>query len=91
MLNNRWRSQRYLAFVRSLPCSRCGDQPSQAHHLKGTGNMSGAGLKAPDWASMPLCPRCHEEMHRSPDLWARQWEAISRTVGRAIETGVLKC
>lgn len=51
--------------------------------------MSGAGTKAPDWATMPLCRIHHDEMHRNPEMWPMQWEMISRTIGAAIESGML--
>ena len=58
--------------------------------MKGVGNMSGGGLKAPDWAVSPLCHSCHDEMHHTPALWMEQWEMIARTLGKAIEEGVFK-
>ncbi|MDE3023615.1 MAG: DUF968 domain-containing protein [Pseudomonadota bacterium] len=81
-----WRFDRYLEFVRTLPCCRCETTIDiQAHHIKGVGHFSGGALKAPDWASMPVCPACHLEIHRSPSLWPLQWEWISRTLGKWVE------
>lgn len=85
----RWSSPKYEKFVRSLPCCMCGDESATVHHLKGVGHMSGVGAKAPSYASMPLCKKCHDIMHRNPGLWGMQWEFIARTIGRAIEEGVL--
>jgi hypothetical protein len=48
------------------------------------------GTKAPDWAVMPVCRRHHDELHRDPNLWPDQWEYIARTLGRALDEGVLK-
>ena len=88
----RWESEKYLKFVRGLDCAWCGSPADHAHHLIGVGNMGGMGTKAPDWASMPLCAYCHNMMHRGVDqaLLEGQWELIVRTLGRAIDEGVLK-
>lgn len=40
-------------------------------------------------ATMPLCRIHHDEMHRNPEMWPMQWEMISRTIGAAIESGML--
>jgi len=82
----RWQSKKYIEWVRTLPCSICG-QPAEVHHIKGTGHMSGAGLKSPDWATMPLCHSHHAEMHRSPDMWESQFALIVATLGEAINSG----
>ena len=85
----RYRNAKYLAWVRSLPCSLCGGEAGQAHHLIGLGGMSGMGLKAPDWATLPVCGGCHGSMHVNHELWPSQWEHICRTLGKAVEEGVL--
>ena len=85
----RWRNVPYMAWVKSLPCAMCGCPSDDAHHIKGVGHMSGAGTKAPDWATMPLRRIHHDEMHRNPEMWPMQWEMISRTIGAAIESGML--
>ena len=62
--DKRWRSEPYLAFVRSLPCSVCGAAPCDPHHIIGLHwGLSGQGLTAPDSFAMPLC-RYH---HRAKD------------------------
>jgi hypothetical protein len=85
----RWRSRAYLGWVKTLPCVISGLPADEAHHLKGVGSMSGTGLTAPDWAAMPVTREQHDLIHQSPDLWPQQWEFIARTLGRAIEDGVL--
>lgn len=87
---SRWASEKYLAWVRDQPCCMCQSWPSEPHHLKGIGHLSGASLKAPDWATMPMCRQCHEKMHRGSSLWPMQWEYVARTLGRAITEGVFK-
>ena len=87
----RYRNKAYINWIKTLPCSICRVEPcGDAHHLKGIGGMSGAGLTAPDWAAMPLCREHHEMMHAHPALWADQWEYIARTLGAAIEEGIIK-
>ncbi|UQI42732.1 DUF968 domain-containing protein [Vreelandella venusta] len=75
----RWRSEPYLAFVRSLPCCNCQGPGCDPHHVIGLHwGLSGQGLTAPDSFAMPLCRACHDEVHRSPELqrmqphWLRQ-------------------
>ena len=49
----------YLEYIRTRPCIICGRQHAgHAHHLKDM-RLCGLSQKAPDWATMPLCPRCH--------------------------------
>jgi hypothetical protein len=91
-INARWRSPNYLKWVRTQPCCFPHDDcsgPIQVHHSKGVGNLSGVGLKAPDWATMPLCAKHHNELHATPELWPEQWEMVVRTLGKAIDDGVL--
>lgn len=53
------RDSNYLDYIRDLPCIICGKQHrSHAHHLKDN-RLCGISEKAPDWATMPLCPECH--------------------------------
>ena len=81
-----FRSKKYLAFVRTLPCSICGtDQDVVAHHLIGVGGMGGMGTKAPDNYTLPLCVQDHFKIHQEPELWQHQWEWIARTQARCIE------
>lgn len=53
----------HLAFIRSLPCCRCGRSPSQAAHVRmGTGG--GMGMKPDDRYTVPLCADHHREQHQ---------------------------
>lgn len=55
------RDPKWLAWVRTFPCCKCGRPgPSEAHH---TTFGRGKGQKAPDRESMPLCLRCHHGLH----------------------------
>ena len=85
-----YRSAKYMKYVRSLDCYyHPGRKSGPPHHIKGVGHMSGVSLTAPDWTAMPLCPECHDEIQRNPDMWPEQWEIIARTLGKAVEDGVL--
>ena len=84
-----FRSKKYLAFVKSLPCCLCGQPANEAHHLIGLGNMGGMGMKAPDSMTMPACRTCHQNIHAMPELQDQQWEFICRTLAAAFDEGIL--
>jgi len=87
-----WRSEQYLAFVRSLPCCHCGRPADAAHHIIGVGGMSGVGTKAPDDMVMPVCDGpdgCHDLIHRTPSMWPDQWEWVRRTQREGVKAGYL--
>jgi hypothetical protein len=87
----RYTNPKYEAWVRTRPCIICDTPgPSHCHHIKGVGKLSGTGLKAPSWASLPLCHKCHALMHHGKTLWPAQWELALRTIGSAIENGFFK-
>jgi len=89
----RYKNNKYLEWVRQQSCCGCHHPgPNHAHHIKGVGYLSGGSLKAPDWATMPLCVTCHTKMHRPdkyPEMYNMQWEWLARTLGKAVEQGVL--
>ncbi|RUR52721.1 DUF968 domain-containing protein [Vreelandella populi] len=94
MKDFRYRSEKYLAFVRSLPCSVCGtDQGVVAHHLIGMWGMSGMGLKAPDSMTLPVCDgpgnTCHRLVHNNKALRDQQpqWLRTTLRAGIAQFTG----
>ena len=82
---------KYREWIQSLDCAECGESgPSECHHLKGDFNMSGAGLKAPDWVAMPLCRRCHADIHAAVDGWRDvQREALIRTLIKAFLSEII--
>lgn len=73
-----FRSQRYMRWVRTLPCSTCGtDQGVQAHHIIGHGH-GGKAIKAPDHLTMPLCAVCHTELHHyGHKRFDNRWSTIN--------------
>jgi len=77
----RWRSEQYLAFVRSLPCSVCGISGCDAHHVIGLGwGLSGMGLTAPDSFALPLCRAHHQEVHLFPLMQYSQPQWLRTTL-----------
>ena len=88
----RWRSEAYLAFVRTLPCCVCGATTGiAAHHMIGMWQLGGTGLKAPDAFVMPACDPiyghtrdCHQQIHAEKALRDRQPGFVRDTISRAI-------
>lgn len=86
----RWRSPKYLAWVRTQPCVVCGATTGiAAHHMIGMYNLGGMGLKAPDSYAMPACDPaagsfndCHQQIHANKALRDQQ-PAFLRTTLRA--------
>lgn len=77
----RWRSEPYLAFVRSLPCCNCQGPGRDPHHVIGLHwGLSGQGLTAPDSFTMPLCRACHNQVHRDPFMQAEQPRWLRQTI-----------
>lgn len=67
------RDERYLDWIRSLPCDNCGYPPrSEAHHAR----TGGVALKCSDYLTVPLCGvrgrGCHGQADKG--LQAEWWE-----------------
>ena len=60
------RDTQYLDFIRSRPCSFCGNPTTDPHHaikrLRGL-SEAGMGQKGPDYLAIPLCRKCHRKLH----------------------------
>jgi hypothetical protein len=89
----RWESMKYLAYVRTLPSCISEQIGTEPHHIKGHG--FGGSVKAADWAVIPLTRMEHTDLHsRGWQSWEErhgsQLEYVARTLGRAIEEGILK-
>ena len=85
----RWKSKRYIDWIKTQRCIVCFKE-AEPHHIIGVGNMSGMGMKAPDWAVMPLCHEHHMLMHEGSVMQETQWQMIALTLGMAIDEGILK-
>lgn len=73
--------ERYLDYVRTLPCLLCQGIPSEAHHIQ----SRGAG--GSDRGTVPLCRRHHQQVHRQGktkvaeqygniDWWFHAWNVL---------------
>ena len=85
---SRFRSERYLRFVRSLPCCCCGAPADSAHHVIGIWQVGGMGLKAPDSLAMPVCDGpggCHSRIHDTPGLQRMQPRWLVDTINRGLD------
>ncbi|SHK53126.1 DUF968 domain-containing protein [Halomonas caseinilytica] len=84
----RFRSERYLRFVRSLPCCCCGGPADSAHHVIGIWQLGGMALKAPDSFAMPVCDgpgSCHEAIHAHPEALAHQPRWLRHTIALGMQ------
>jgi len=69
----------HKAFIKLLPCLTCGlPDHSDAHHIKPACDWAGkrhSGTQKPDdcW-TVPLCRKCHNELHHHGDELA-WWQA----------------
>jgi len=59
----RWKSEKYLEFIRKQPCIVCGYKTTQAHHIR-FANNSGTASKPSDTWTIPLCKLHHLEYHQ---------------------------
>lgn len=60
----KYRSEKYLNYIRSLPCCVCGFYQAEAHHVGFKGGK-GMGTKVDDTRCISLCHVCHMEGHNS--------------------------
>ena len=77
--------KRYMDRVASLPCSLCGTQPVELHHLREGQGMS---QRASNYLVIPLCPRCHRDnyfgWHGEKVMWKvhgmNEMDALAKTI-----------
>lgn len=63
----------YLAWIRCLPCAVCSSRfKAHAHHRIGHGRCGG---KTDDFEAIPLCHKCHTELHNNDE---GGWESFER-------------
>ncbi|BBM66337.1 hypothetical protein VA249_29830 [Vibrio alfacsensis] len=88
-----WHSEKYLKFVRSLPCVITHKTEGVvAHHLIGHGEGKMGG-KAHDLFTMPLSADEHQRFHHDPKAWeaknGSQLFYVKQTIKKALELGAL--
>lgn len=88
----RWENPKFLAWVKTQPCTCCGAPADDAHHLIGWG-QGGMATKAHDAFTIPLCRKHHTELHNGPAAFEQQHgtqpELIIKLLDRAFALGVL--
>ena len=87
-------SRKYLDWVSTLPCAACKveDGTVVAHDLKGrfAPFSGGAGWKANDYFSMPLCYEHHTDIHNG-NTYLLDWQPyfIMETLDKAFYAGLI--
>jgi hypothetical protein len=69
------RDNDHLRFITAQPCTVCGRQSCEAHHLR-FAQPRALGLKVSDEFTVPLCRVHHRELHRVGDE-AAWWTKVS--------------
>jgi ERF superfamily len=69
---SRSRDKDHLQFIAIQPCTLCGRQPCEAHHIR-YAQPRALGRKVSDEFTVPLCRVHHRELHRQGD--ERAWWA----------------
>jgi len=84
---------KYTQWVKTLKCCGCGDQSDDPHHPHGAG-FKGMGTKVPDYWCIPLCRKCHDELHHDVHAWEEsngtQFQHTTITLLQAIHQGRMK-
>ncbi|HAV8632073.1 TPA: DUF968 domain-containing protein [Escherichia coli] len=83
----------YTHWVKTQKCVTCGNQADDPHHIIGHG-LGGMGTKADDLFVIPLCRKCHNELHAGvkdfEEKHGSQLLLLIRFLMHAKNSGVLK-
>ncbi|EES6428787.1 DUF968 domain-containing protein [Escherichia coli] len=83
----------YTRWVKTQKCMTCGHQADDPHHIIGHG-LGGMGTKADDLFVIPLCRKCHNELHAGvkdfEERHGSQLLLLIRFLMHAKNSGVLK-
>lgn len=61
------RDKKYLKWIKTKPCVRCGRPADDPHHIFG----SSGSLKSSDYHTVPVCRECHNFYEKNPrENWA---------------------
>lgn len=88
----RYENDEYLAWIRTKPCMNCYKAaPSVSHHCSHISG-SGQGTKPSDLFAIPLCSKCHQDLHAGAVEYGEWWTysaiTIARLLGEWIERGM---
>ncbi|MCI9827937.1 DUF968 domain-containing protein [Escherichia coli] len=83
----------YTRWVKTQKCMTCGNQADDPHHIIDHG-LGGMGTKADDLFVIPLCRKCHNELHAGvkdfEEKHGSQLLLLIRFLMHARNSGVLK-
>ncbi|HBE5300790.1 TPA: DUF968 domain-containing protein [Escherichia coli] len=83
----------YTRWVKTQKCMTCGNQADDPHHIIGYG-LGGMGTKTDDLFVIPLCRKCHNELHAGvkdfEEKHGSQLLLLIRFLMHARNSGVLK-
>ena len=83
----------YTRWVKTQKCMTCGNQADDPHHIIDHG-LGGMGTKADDLFVIPLCRKCHSELHAGvkdfEEKHGSQLLLLIRFLMHARNSGVLK-
>ncbi|ENU7022971.1 DUF968 domain-containing protein [Escherichia coli] len=83
----------YTRWVKTQKCMTCGNQADDPHHIIGHG-LGGMGTKVDDLFVIPLCRKCHNELHAGvkdfEEKHGSQLLLLIRFLMYARNSGVLK-
>ncbi|ELO5000725.1 DUF968 domain-containing protein [Escherichia coli] len=83
----------YTRWVKTQKCVTCSNQADDPHHIIGHG-LGGMGTKADDLFVIPLCRKCHNELHAGvkdfEEKHGSQLLLLIRFLMHAKNSGVLK-
>lgn len=82
------RSRAHLSFVRGQRCAVCSNPAAEAHHAFRRAGGGGVGIKGCDLLAVPLCRKCHREIHKTGTVGqldraqteALLWRAVALTL-----------
>jgi len=78
------KSPKHMKRVAELPCVVCGTSPVQVHHIRAAG-LTGAGQKACDFFTIPLCHADHADLHRGMKTWEMRNGSQAMHVGLTLK------
>ncbi|MCP5007958.1 MAG: DUF968 domain-containing protein [Planctomycetes bacterium] len=84
------KNQKYIDWIKTLPCCHTGQYGVQPHHIIGVDKMGTMGGKASDIAAMPLCFATHRQVHDDGGQGWPQTRWLIETLEKAVEAGVIK-